>query len=526
VSTARAVQGPITDVETAARRVLERVGLPIHERATVATLESEGLRDSDAASIAAGCEDLFALGHVVHARALELSEAAATLAAPALSTPARPRSHWRRIMRTYALGIGYSLPLIALGLGVLVFGISIWGSPQLSSPAKSGMALGVLISLVASGPFTYAMTRRIFYYWYQYDPRALARTVARWTLAAVGCGALCALVAIVWATLAGSATGFTVAIAGVLLLQGPIWTCTSALYVIGRAWVGGVCLVVPIVPLWFALRAGALPLPAHLVALAVADALLIGATWWSLTQLPARSVPARDPLPAPLMALSVGGFAAWGAVYYLLLFGDRLVAWVTPSGTQFAPGYETALDLALVPLVFAMPILEFTLIRVAEHMEQLQDGSGLADLEQLGLRIQHVLVRTVGAALALYAGIAILVLALCRTTDRLLPDHAGAAVQHGAGWTALMTAVIAYGFLILGLGIGTVFQLVSRPWMLVRAGAVGVVVNLAVGAIARQGHGPQAAAVGLVAGTAAFALMMLFTWRACRPKIAQWWAAT
>jgi hypothetical protein len=526
VSTTSSAQRPISDVETAARRVIERVGVPTHERATVATLESEGLRDADAALIESGCSDLFALGHVVHLRALELSEAAATLAVPTASVGVRPRADWRRIMRTYALGIGYSLPLIALGLGVLVFGISLWGSSQLSTPAKSGMALGVLVSLVVSGPFTYAMTRRIFYYWYQYDPRALARTVARWTLAAVACGAVCALIAIVWAALAGSATGFTVALAAVLLLQGPIWTCTSALYVIGRAWMGGVALVVPIVPLWLALRAGASPLPAHLIALAAADALLIGATWWSLARLPARSVPARDPLPAPLMALSVGGFAAWGAVYYLLLFGDRLVAWVTPSGAHFAPGYETALELALIPLVFAMPILEFTLIRVAEHIEELQDESGLADVEQVGVRIQAVLTRTVGAALALYAGLACLVLVLARATDRLLPDSAGAAVQHGAGWTALVTATAAYGFLILGLGIGTVFQLVARPWMLVRAGAVGVVVNLVVGATMRQGSGPQAAAYGLVAGTAAFALMMLFTWRASRPKIAQWWAAT
>jgi len=526
VSTAGVLQRPISDVETAARRVVERIGVPVHERATVAILESEGLRDADACLIEPGCEDLFALGRVVHERALELSETAATLSVAAPARLAEPPADWGRITRTYVLGIGYSLPLIVLGLGVLVFGISLWGSPQLSSPAKSGMALGVLVSLVVSGPFTYAMTRRIFYYWYQYDPRALARTVARWTLAAIGCGAVCATIALAWSTLAGGAPGFTVALVAVLLLQGPIWTCTSALYVIGRAWVGGVALVVPVVPLWLALRAGATPLPAHLIALTAADALLIAATWWSLVQLPSRSVPARDPLPASLMALSVGGFAAWGAVYYLLLFGDRLVAWVTPSGAHFSPGYETALELALIPLVFAMPILEFTLLRTAEQVEELQDGAGLEHLELLGICIQHVLVRTVGAALALYAGLSCVVLVFARETDRLLPDNAGAAVQHGAGWTALVTALAAYGFLILGIGIGTVYQLVSRPWMLVRAGAIGVVVNLTVGAFARHGAGPQAAAFGLVAGTAAFALVMLVTWWTTRAKIAQWWAAT
>jgi len=526
MSTTRVIQPPISDIETAARRVIERVGTPVHARATVAMLESEGLRDADAARFDPTCDDLFDLGEVVHARAIELSEVAATLSVAAPAVLAPPRVDWRRITRTYAIGIGYSLPLIVLGLGVLVFGISLWGSPQLSSQAKSGMALGVLVSLVVSGPFTYAMTRRIFYYWYQYDPRALARTVVRWTLAAVGCGAGCAVIALAWSTAVGSAPGFTVALVGVLLLQGPIWTCTSALYVIGRAWLGGVALVVPVVPLWLALRAGATPLPAHLIALAAADALLIGATWWALVQLPSRSVPARDPLPASLMALSVGGFAAWGAVYYLLLFGDRLVAWVTPSGAHFAPGYEAALELALVPLVFAMPILEFTLIRVAEQIEQLQDGGGLEDVGQLGIRIQHVLARTVSAALALYAALACLVLLVARETDRIMPDNAGAAVQHGAGWTALVTALAAYAFLILGIGIGTVYQLVSRPWMLVRAGAVGVVVNLTVGALARHAIGPQAAAYGLAAGTAAFAMVMLITWRTTRSKIAQWWAAT
>ena len=39
-------------------------------------------------------------------------------------------------------------------------------------------------------------------------------------------------------------------------------------------------------------------------------------------------------------------------------------------------------------------------------------------------------------------------------------------------------------------------------------------------------YGPQFAALGLLAGTATFALVMVLTWLHSRPKIAQWWAAT
>lgn len=184
-----------------------------------------------------------------------------------------------------------------------------------------------------------------------------------------------------------------------------------------------------------------------------------------------------------------------------------------------------ALELALVPLVFAMPVLEFTLMTVAEQIESVGESAAVRDLDRVAGTVEAVVIRTVGSAMVTFAVLAGLVLAAVKAGG-VVPGGISSSISGGSGWTALVVALLAYGFLVLGLGIGTVFQLLSRPWALVRAGIAGVAVNMMVGVIARAEAGPQAAAHGLLAGTATFAVVMVLTWWRCRSKIAQWWAAS
>jgi len=99
------------DVDAVARRVLETLGRPLHERATVAALETDGIRDVDARRIAPGCADVFELGELVHARCLELHEQHRVVATLRQPRPAQPAG-WRRLGRRYGRGLAYSLPMV------------------------------------------------------------------------------------------------------------------------------------------------------------------------------------------------------------------------------------------------------------------------------------------------------------------------------------------------------------------------------------------------------------------------------
>lgn len=525
-------RGPIRDVDTAARRVLDQIGPPLHLRATVAALEGEGLRDADASLVAAGCRDLFELGAVVHERCAAIGETAATLA-PAGPSPLAPSRGGaspaprvlRRFARSYWDGVAYTLPLIAQGLCIALVGTSLWGSARLTTGEQTAIALALVLSLIATGPFTHAMSRRLFYYWFQWDVRAVQRTATRWVAAGALAGVAAAAAAAAALAVAGRLDAAGATFVGFLALQPALWMGNSALFVIRQAHVAAVAVLVPTVGLWAALRAGAPPVAAHVAGLAAADVLLLGAGWW-LMRRRARGWPqARPPLPRALMPRAIGGYAAWGLVYFGLIFGDRLVAWWAGGGMQWRPAYEAALQIALVPMLLTLPILEHIVVRLGEDLKAAERSAAPARRGDALRRVESAFLGAVATAVAVYAGLAVAVWLTVEHAGDRLPLDVGRLVGHGEGRLVLLVALVADGVVIAALGLGSAYQLLGRPWPMVAAGAPAVVADIAVAALARHAGAPEHAVFGLLAGGVCFAAGMAVAWRGTRRRLGYWWYA-
>jgi FtsH-binding integral membrane protein len=198
------------------------------------------------------------------------------------------------------------------------------------------------------------------------------------------------------------------------------------------------------------------------------------------------------------------------------------VAWAGPDGAAFRPAYEAALQLALVPLLLVQPALEIILVRLSRDLQDAQDAQP-ADLEAANRRVTRRFLRRVAAVTAAYCALAAGVWLVAAEWGPSLPLGLGELVQEPEGRLALWAALVGYGCLVAALGLCAAFQLLSRPGPMVVAGALAVAVNLTVGLVGRAVGPPGAAALGLLAGCAAFLLGMLVAWARARRRLDHLW---
>jgi hypothetical protein len=513
---------PPTDVDTAAQRVLQAIGTPLHWRATVAALESEGIRDVDADTISPGCPDVFALGKRVHERCLELPFVDRR---PRRRKP-KQRPGWQRIGRRYGRGIAYSLPMIAQGVVLILLHASIWGSAKLTAAEQTAIGFALVLTLVLFAPATHAMIRRLHYYRYQSDLRAMRRTAINWM--AVGClgGPLLAAVAALVVVASGGFDAASLAFCIFCALQPGMWVANAVLFAIRRSMLAAGALMAATIPLWWGLHMGLPPLAVHAAALALADALLLSAALVALHRRTRRAPAARRPLPRMLMPMAVGGYATWGLVYFLLIFTDRMVAWTSNGGLAFQPHYEAALQVALVPLVLVLPLLEHVLVRFGELLTEAARNTDADAARTAREQAVRVMRRLVVGAVGAYVLLAVATFFIVTHWGRDIPLGAGRMVARGHAHSALIVALAAYGCVIAGLGIASAYQLLQRPWPMVAVGAAAVIVDLVIGLVARRAGAPENASIGLLAGGAVFAGGMVVAWSRHRRRLDYLWFAS
>jgi hypothetical protein len=512
------------DVDGAARRVLDTLGRPLHERATVAALETDGVRDVDAGRIAPGCADVFELGRLVHVRCLELHEQRRVVAAlrqpPPVSQPG-----WKRLAARYGRGLAYSLPMVVQGLALAALHVSLWGSRELTIDQQTAIGLALVVTLVLTGPAGQALTHRLYYYRYQADLRALRRSALRAVAYAALGGVTAGAIAAALLALAGRGSGAAWAFCAYVALQPTMWMANAALFAIRRSLVAAGAILAPTLAVAAGLGADLEPLAVHAAGLALADVLLVVALVVVLRRRTALAPPPRPRLPRAVLPLAVGGYAAWGLVYFALIFTDRLVAWLGGSPIAFHPAYEAALQIALVPLVLTLPGLEHVLVRFGELLESASRDRDPEDALVGRRRALRTMARQVTLVAVVYAALAASLWAVVGRRPDLVPLGAGHLVAGGHAHVALGIAMLAYGCFVVALGIGSAYQLLQRPWPLVAVGAVAVLADIAVGLTARLGAEPENAAFGLLAGGIVFMLGMALVWHVQRRRIDYLWFA-
>ncbi len=462
---------------------------PLDEFDLAVRLETEGVTDEVAHSS-------FGFAHTLDMAASYYPQ----LDVETASRPATPgESGWRAWLR----GTAFALPMLLCALSLMTVGVSLWGG-DLQPDLASAVAIATVGSLVVTGGFVQAMSRRGLFYIGARDfnmAAAVSRVWAQAGAAAILSLALGGLIAnqlFAWmpAALAGVTAAFFV-------LLGMLWLACGGLYLVNRAtWIGGVTVVGIVVVA--ALHRGlgwALP-TSQLCGLAAATAIAIAGTlsWFRarVTALPSAELisPAHEFYQA-------GYYLLYGALYYLFLFVDRLNAWTAHTNAsalpwQFRGDYETALDLAMAAFVLQTGWVHASLAAFhrAVELEQRALPAGQYGRFNAAMR-EFYLWRLAYVAAFGFASSGLVYFLISRY--HLLPFANMTPV--------LVIALAAYPIVVAGLWNTSLLFTLGQPQPVVGAVSMGALVSLVCGYLLSRTGSYDAAAVGFLAGAFTFAAL-------------------
>ena len=390
-----------------AAAVAFRIGRPVDAWAVVATLESEGWRDVDAAE-RFGADDLFALARDLYPGCVA---AAVAGGAGGAAERERPLLAAGRFTASYARGLLYALPVAGQVAALVWLGYSLWASVRLTEGGATMIALGTIASFVVTAGFVQALaheTSRLLGHGLGGQARRMAFRIA-------GLGAA--------AVLATGALGFVanlvvpyfpavLATVGVMyyVLLGWLWLALALLYTEERLVSVAVSTTVGILPVWGAVAFLGWGIhPAHAVGLAVSVAVAAGWAWRVLGR--GATADAGDgpepPLPrSSTVVHTTLPYVGYGVLYFAVLFADRVVSWSAAGADPlayplwFRTDYELGMDWALPVLFVTLAALPFGVRRLSGQIHALghvRDRVGGVDAHAAGVPPPPRVARGAGA---------------------------------------------------------------------------------------------------------------------------------
>jgi hypothetical protein len=505
------VSAAALSVEELVELVLERTGEPIDAFAVAATLESEGLRDSDARE-RFGRADVFELAEDVWGACLQrVAERPPAPPAGPLVTHGEPPV--RRFFRYYGRGVFFALPILLQVATVVAVRLD----QSFTDAEATGVMIGSILSFVATGGFSQAIGRLGSTYTSRFAYH-LAREVTL-RLVRLGVVAAFAVGALWWlAALAFHPFPEEVALIGLgyHLVLSWLWLALTVLYMLERR-----LLVIGMVVVWlavFAALAGVVGVPIEVAqiagyAAAAAIATVVGRR--ELRRLVAQTSPLaeQERLPrTPVLVYMAAPYFVYGVLYFAMLFADRLVGWSAGPPASFLvyfdKTYELGLDWALASLVLTVAMLEYTIHEFSAIIQPVQRRFTAGSVQEHNRYFWRFYVRQ----LMLFAGIAVASGLITYWAVYWL--HGLGSLPALEGFFAssdtlkvFFVAVVAYTLLGLGLLNALVLFFLSRPRAATRGLALGLAAAVVVGVVASRTFSHWTSAVGLLAGAAGFAVI-------------------
>lgn len=522
------------DLHVEARSVLAHSPHPQNAFEVAIVLETLGYTDGSARAL--GSSGLFDLANRVYARCDLYAPStqadgagAGGRSANGTTGPSRPPRR-APMPRLLARGLLYSVPWLFALLALVVSRVSFW-STITTIQFTTTVTLALFIALVLAGGFTQAFARRGTFYALQGN-YPLLRWVARWALggaaavAVVVYGLLYVLLEWVLRAYTPASTRmfvlFGLAITALLLSLAPLYMARAFGSVVAVVGAGTAFLIVAgrvitdgnYINPYTAMHVQLVSIGVVVAAAVVADVFVLR----RVARTPHQTVDAARPPRVGAVLRSVGGYAAYGSSFFLLIIVDQLIAGGLWQGEFVYNGrYELAVGVGLLVLVAALTYA----IAVNERFPAVvQDALARYPVNQVA-RLRRELVSfyrrhlagllTVGPAAA---GTLLFLVYWFAGFPGILSSVAGVRSVIGLFGGALT------GYILLSVGAmnsGLLFAL-ARPAVPAVSAATGSLVSLLTGGIVGWLWIREAGAVlGLVTGTCLFAVATtLSAWRAVR----------
>jgi uncharacterized membrane protein len=492
------------------QQIIDLIGVPKDEWELAAQLEVMGLRDADARSDY-GARDLFDLARRMYAW-FEEGRFRWTLEG---DDPEPRVSPFVRFVKNYITGLTFSLPMALQAVTMLVWGYGVWGAIEMDQRTGSAIALGFIVSYVVTGGFMQAIVRRGLFYVYQ-DEAWLARwTVLRaWSLALrivvallVPAFALNALFKVLPWSMVLIAAAYYVALS-------VLWLNWSLIYLVRKTWLFLVVTAVALAAVLIAAKAfNATPLAANAIGMLLADGLSFAFALYYLNRFARKEV--VNPPRLTVLVYSTSRFFLYGALYNSFLFADRFIAWTSSTGREDFPPYgfwlnvryELGMDLALIVVMLLSGVVEHATQRFSEllvpqekRVKSLHAANFLSASRNAHRKRVLMLAGASIAAVAIAIGTTILLRGV-----RSLPIYE--ALQSMTTMRVFAGAAIAYVIFMFALQNVLMLLTLSRVELVVRAVAIALTVNVAVGFVCSRAIHYSAAVLGLLAGAVTLAIL-------------------
>jgi hypothetical protein len=505
------------------QQVVDLIGIPKDHWEIAAQLEVMGVRDADARSDYEA-RDVFDLATRIYAdfqngRLRWVVEGEDPEHAGRLS----------RFLRNYLAGLTFSLPMALQAVTMLVWGYGVWGAIDMDLRTGTAIALGFIASYVVTGGFMQTIVRRGLFYFYQEEPWLMRWTALRtWSISLrvvlallVPALAVNALFSILPWTIVLMAAGYYVALS-------ILWLNWALLYLVRRTFLFLLTTAIALAVVLVAAKGfGATPLVANAVGLLVADVLSFALALRRLNQA-GGDLTRRDVVNPPrltVLVYSTSRFFLYGLLYNTFLFADRVIAWTSATGREDFPPYgfwlnvryELGMDLALVVVMLLSGIVEHATQRFSENLvPREKDVKSIDRTRFLDDAFAENRRRVTGLAIASIVAVAAAVgVALVLRQMPSLPIYE--ALQTTTTTNVFIVASLAYVAFMFALRNVLMLLTLSRVEMVVRAVAIALTVNVAVGLVCSRAIHYSAAVLGLLLGALVLAGL---TGRAMRSVLA------
>lgn len=497
-----------------AQQVVDLIGVPNDEWEIAAQLEVMGLRDTDARA-EHDARDLFDLARRIHSWVLD-----GRLRADAEPEDPEPRvSPAMRFAKNYLTGLTFSLPMALQAVTMVLWGYGVWGAIEMDLRTGSAIALGFIASYIVTGGFMQTIVRRGLFYIYQ-EEEWLARWTAlrAWSLALRIVIALLVpalLINLVFGVLPWS---IVLTAAGYYIALAILWLNWALIYLVRKTWLFLLTTAIALAVVLIAARGfGAPPIAANAIGLLVADVLSFALALHHLTALARRSTKrgAVNPPRLTVLVYSTSRFFLYGLLYNTFLFADRVIAWTSATGREDFPPYgfwlnvryELGMDLALIVVMLLTGVVEHATQRFSETLIPTEKRIRSADAGRFTelMRDEHRRHGFVLAGAAVIAAIAAVAVAFALRGMPSLPVYEALIAPK----TTRVFALATLAYVIFMFALQNVLKLLtlSRVELVVRAVAIALAVNIAVGFVCSRAIDYSFAVLGLLAGAIALTVL-------------------
>jgi len=429
------------------------------------------------------------------------------------------REEFRLFLKHYVKGLAFLLPMMSQILAIFIFRYSLWAWLDFNEAQATMVAFGTIVAFVVTGGFMQVRGRSVTKH-IRAEHYALAlKSANKIVLLALACvigaalffGLLNALIPFYPQPMVHLGLIYMTLISLLLLGSGVLFAFERRILILIIIILGTLMVYLNMEVLKMGIYLS------HWTALLVTSFMLFRYAYlvlWLQIQKSGKDFK-KYSLPVPEVSYFLNyRYFVYGALYFLFLFVDRILAWSTGTTAPsyiiwFNTPYELGMDWAILTLVFSIAVLEYCVHSFSRNILKLQKSAEFHQLQQFN--DYHIYFYFKQLGLVILVGILAMVTSYYVVNSLGVFGHEIPETRdffaNPITTKVFWMASISYLFLNIGLLHVLFFFTLNKPSYAMYSILCGLVTNVTVGFICSRIISFEYATLGLLAGSVTFAVV-------------------